>query len=791
MNPLSATESELMTKIASAKKDQELLNVKLQKIMEEPLAEKALFISQMMEYQSKISASSALMKKLEADLKAAQIQKELAKQKMLCSVQNTVHNPNKFNNNVNQVQNAASFSTSRFNPANAIYKNKEKTDDQKGLMAAMHCLKKGQKIVFNSSQTAKSITINQNISVGIQNESQSQNSIQIDPHSVFKNKEKLVDAGNLTSAIGSTTGGDELSSTLVSQPTHVVLKNKETPPITDGLTSAIDSIKKGGKIIFNSNQSMPSHPAHLINKNNDAATESYDGITSAIDSLKKGHKITFNSNQSLSRFHPSMAMHKNKKPQEDSNEEAGESLTAAPGSEAGLQKAMDLLKCGKKIILNANCPSRFDPSQAIRKNSNTKSNQGVQPLSIDKTASGTNKSHEHVEISCSGLNKSNNSTVSQNNSTLSNELKMPFLCTTSVSGDGSCLMYASLENLKYPEVQAGANMIGMDCHVNVRKTVCKFLRTNKELQGLEAFQYMKNNALEELASRRNVPEGSVTWSHYLEEMENDTACMADATFLQGMALYLGKDLLITSPTNTPSQPWTLVEATIEGTSFKSHGLPLTFFRRNKHYDPIARLKTETIGCRGCGEITEDISSHLELNQRRRCYVFYRDDSPTAVHNNAGHSKEIDASSNGESSSVYSELEPPMQSPNVPQQYDTSVGDNEVHDVSYVHTDDFEQEQGNISSQQIDMKVYKNECGKCHLQFASVDSLGKHKRSTSGECLSRVCQDSHNHKYIVKKFDRELDVQEFIGEIEGSWKEGANDSFEMTRRNLAGSQLKLL
>ena len=59
-------------------------------------------------------------------------------------------------------------------------------------------------------------------------------------------------------------------------------------------------------------------------------------------------------------------------------------------------------------------------------------------------------------------------------------------------------------------------------------------------------------------------------------------------------------------------------------------------------------------------------------------------------------------------------------------------------------------------------LYKGECPKCHLQYASSNSLGDHRRVNGGECLKQVCKDNHNHDYIVRKFDTEDLVLDFIG-----------------------------
>ena len=59
-------------------------------------------------------------------------------------------------------------------------------------------------------------------------------------------------------------------------------------------------------------------------------------------------------------------------------------------------------------------------------------------------------------------------------------------------------------------------------------------------------------------------------------------------------------------------------------------------------------------------------------------------------------------------------------------------------------------------------LYKDECHKCHLQFANNNSLGYHRRRTGGNCLEEVCRYNHPHNYLVRKFDTEDHVRDFIG-----------------------------
>ena len=70
----SATEGELISQIDIVSGKQELLNVKLSRIMKEavskPLEEKVVFISEMKEIQSKIEESMNLMRSLQVGLEA-------------------------------------------------------------------------------------------------------------------------------------------------------------------------------------------------------------------------------------------------------------------------------------------------------------------------------------------------------------------------------------------------------------------------------------------------------------------------------------------------------------------------------------------------------------------------------------------------------------------------------------------------------------------------------------------------------------------------------------------------
>ena len=72
----------------------------------------------------------------------------------------------------------------------------------------------------------------------------------------------------------------------------------------------------------------------------------------------------------------------------------------------------------------------------------------------------------------------------------------------------------------------------------------------------------------------------------------------------------------------------------------------------------------------------------------------------------------------------------------------------------------ERRQSNQGTENKESMLYMGECHKCHLQFKNENSLGNHRRSSGGNCF--VCKHNHNHDYLVRKFDTEDHVLDFIG-----------------------------
>ena len=445
------------------------------------------------------------------------------------------------------------------------------------------------------------------------------------------------------------------------------------------------------------------------------------------------------------------------------------------------------------VVGKAKKANKYDPGHALFTTTanaalqeDESSSKQSEPAALD-----TLRHQKYVEITCPGLESCPSTDNDKVNKIILEELQMPWRNTKSVRGDGSCYDYSCLELLSYPYLQEGTNMAGIGCHKSNRKVICDFLRNNTELHKQDCFELMKFNAVNELIHRK-VPKNLQTWEHYLDEMANDTRCFADATYIRGAALYLKKDILIAGPTNTPQQPWTLVSGSIPGTSFKSQGQPLTLFRMNLHYEPIVRMKTESDGCRGCGEVTKDISAHLAKNEKKLCHIFY-----------AEHSKEnqtpVTDIKNATLNSAIPQQEQENDEPisNVPQEQgseDKLAQSTTRHVKMHERIIGMDCELKHSPSLESDMPVHANECHKCLLQYASSNSLGDHRRTTQGNCLKRVCnEEEHQHEYLVKKFTSEEEAKDYILKLDGSWqkpKRNRNEIFKMTCDCVDGCQAKL-
>ena len=368
---------------------------------------------------------------------------------------------------------------------------------------------------------------------------------------------------------------------------------------------------------------------------------------------------------------------------------------------------------------------------------------------------GAEHQTNYVEVNCPGLKKEGSHYYRDKmNPILSRKFGIPYHILKSVLGDGSCGPYSILEQMRFPDMQMGArNTAGLECHLSFRKAISNFMGTNEELRSLDTYSLLKDSALMQLAEQTDLPKECQTFEYYLKEMENPKR-MVDGCFLQAAALYLGKDILVVSEDNESNTPWTLIEGTIEGTSFKSHGPPITIAHMEKHFMPLNRIKSEASGCRGCGKVTQDIKSHLVNSVDMHCQVFYRENvnMPRPIEVTEEHAAP-DCGVDQLTQEIASQLAHGIEIANV-QEVEVVVDNNTEITID-------------VNQNMPSMEVFINECPHCHEQYANRDSLRNHLKRLKGMCLTKkFCKDDHSHDLMAKKFSTKEEVMTFIDNLDG-------------------------
>ena len=189
-------------------------------------------------------------------------------------------------------------------------------------------------------------------------------------------------------------------------------------------------------------------------------------------------------------------------------------------------------------------------------------------------------------------------------------LKLPFLCLDSVKPDGDCFFHAVFYEMQIPEIQRTLSQRArrVRSSIQLREDVVDFTRTNPLLQTLDVFEDAKK-----LRGRE--------WNSYLHDMRLSGKCWADEFIICMTALFVGKDILLATNTNTPDRPFNPVELAADG-PFTSTIPPITLGHLNqRHFDPIIRKPKEANECLGCG--WKGVSLRIHLGRTKKpCKLFY-------------------------------------------------------------------------------------------------------------------------------------------------------------------------
>ena len=210
------------------------------------------------------------------------------------------------------------------------------------------------------------------------------------------------------------------------------------------------------------------------------------------------------------------------------------------------------------------------------------------------------------------------------------EMNMLYEVLKAAESQGSCFFDAIVIKAKHPDVYPSLSEDAKEAVRNnftLRIRVVDMLENNIELEVNNYIENFKIAALE-LTDNESEEEKEQRWQDYLRKMRSPFT-FADDTMVQATALYLRKDIMYVSNRHPSSErPWTVVEGTQEGSSFKSNLPPLTIaYLNQRHFEPIHR-KTPAgpRDCHGCNWKGTSLQNHLatEVATEKKCKYFYPD-----------------------------------------------------------------------------------------------------------------------------------------------------------------------
>ena len=195
-------------------------------------------------------------------------------------------------------------------------------------------------------------------------------------------------------------------------------------------------------------------------------------------------------------------------------------------------------------------------------------------------------------------------------------LKLPWICSKPTEGDGSCFFHALIDQLEQPGARDYVSPRCASIHdsTSLRIAVINFIISNGQLHSLEGFQTLKQQI-----------EDQMSWQSYLDKIRKPTTD-ADDFLIWCTAIFLGKDIMQLNVRSSRQPSWTVIEGTIEDSSFISEFPPLAVaYFTMSHYESIHRLPNDT-RCLGCGWSGKFLRSHLlRVSEEKKCKKFYNMD----------------------------------------------------------------------------------------------------------------------------------------------------------------------
>ena len=104
------------------------------------------------------------------------------------------------------------------------------------------------------------------------------------------------------------------------------------------------------------------------------------------------------------------------------------------------------------------------------------------------------------------------------------------------------------------------------------------------------------------------------WDKYLHDMRKKGE-WADQHIICLTAMFLGKNILLATDTNTKERPWHPIELPGNG-PFKYPPITLGYLRQ-RHFEPIVRKAKNDDECLGCGWKGKSLRGHV-VQSRKSC-----------------------------------------------------------------------------------------------------------------------------------------------------------------------------
>jgi hypothetical protein len=192
-------------------------------------------------------------------------------------------------------------------------------------------------------------------------------------------------------------------------------------------------------------------------------------------------------------------------------------------------------------------------------------------------------------------------------------LNLPYTIVEATPADGNCFFHAVMQNIRNDSNYSFRN------HLDLREQLVDFVSSNAELRANPVFRDARKVYVQE--HKRPLENFEMAWQRLLHEMRQAGTWVADV-FILCSAMFLKRNIFITSGQQTRNFPWLAFESNAVMTEWKA---PITMAMiPNEHFQAIHVLQSDYRPCLGCGRVYEVILSHLAKS--KDCSRFYNTES---------------------------------------------------------------------------------------------------------------------------------------------------------------------